>query len=359
MTLEEIIKYKIQLNGPLPFRDYMEMCLYYPGMGYYNSPCTRIGKNGDYYTVPYLSSLFGQLVARQLEEMWTLLGKKTFTVLEFGAGNGLLCRDILESAGKNEEFFENLTYCIIEKNPFFEQQQRSVLPGQVRWHKDISSIKKMEGCILSNELVDNFSIHQVVMRDQLMEVYVDYQDGKFIEILQPANPLLINYFNELDVVLPLGFRTEVNLEAISWLKDVSAILQKGYLITVDYGFPSAELYKDYRRTGNLVCYHRHRINFSPYLNIGLQDITTHVNFSALNHWGLKHGLCLAGYTNQAQFLLGLGIVNYIRSFPLLVSRDNFLKTWLLDLGKKMKILIQQKNTIQSFLSGLQFSERLS
>jgi SAM-dependent MidA family methyltransferase len=359
MSLEEIIKQKIRSAGALRFRDYMEMCLYYPGKGYYNSPGIKIGKQGDYYTSPVMTSLFGQLIARQLEEMWTLMGKGSFTVIEFGAGTGLLCHDILKSLSKNEDFFKELNYCIIEKNPFFEQQQKNILLGKVSWYKDLSDLTEVEGCILSNELVDNFSIHQVIMMEELMEVYVDHQDGKFKEILKLADPLLLNYFNELNVRLPSGFRTEVNLEAINWVKNIATILKKGYVITIDYGFPSFELYKEYRREGNLVCYYKHQVNLSPYHHIGQQDITTHINFSALNHWGLKHGLCLTGYTNQAQFLLGLGMAEYIRSCPPPTITPYFLKTLLLDLGKKMKILIQQKNTVRSFLSGLRFSEPLA
>ena len=358
MSLEEIIKQKIQATGALRFRDYMEMCLYYPDLGYYNSRGTKIGRDGDYYTTPFLSSVFGQLIVRQLEEMWTVMGKGAFTVVEFGAGNGLLCRDILESASKNELFFKKLDYCIIEKNPFFEQQQRNILPGKVSWAKDIFEMEGMVGCILSNELVDNFSIHQVIMEKELMEVYVDVEGGKFKEILKPADPSLVNYFNELGITLQPGFRTEVNLEAINWIKRIASVLKKGYVITIDYGFPSAELYSDCRRSGNLVCYHRHQVNFSPYVHIGTQDITTHINFSALHHWGVKNGLFLSGYTSQAQFLLGLGMSDCFRSEARPSSHINFLKTWLLELGKKMKILIQQKNTGGSGLSGLQFSERL-
>jgi len=358
MSLEEIIKQKIQATGAMRFRDYMEMCLYYPGLGYYHSPVTTIGKDGDYYTTPYLSSVFGQLIARQLEEMWTVMGKSSFTVVEFGAGNGLLCRDILESAKKNSEFFKKLNYCIIEKNPFFEQQQRNILPANVSWARDIFEMKGMAGCILSNELVDNFSIHQVIMQNELMEVFVDVENGCFKEILKPAHPSLVNYFNELNITLPPGFRTEVNLEAVDWIKSIASVLKKGYVITIDYGYPSTELYSDYRRTGNLVCYHRHQVNFSPYVYIGMQDITTHINFSALHHWGLKNGLCLSGYTNQAQFLLGLGMSDCFRSVSPTSCHPGFLKSWLLGLGKKMKILIQQKNTAHRGLSGLLFSERL-
>ena len=150
MLLREIIVDKIKKEGPVSFRDFMEMALYYPGSGYYVNEHEPVGNSGDYYTSPYITSAFGALVAKQLEEMWELLGKKKFTVVEYGAGNGCLCRDIIQHLKKNEAFYSNLRYCIIEKSPFMKQKQKAGAEGKVQWFNNICDIPALEGCILSN-----------------------------------------------------------------------------------------------------------------------------------------------------------------------------------------------------------------
>jgi SAM-dependent MidA family methyltransferase len=158
------------------------------------------------------------------------------------------------------------------------------LSEKVSWHDSIRDIPGFSGCILSNELLDNFSVHQAVMEDELMEVFVDYKNG-FVEMLQPAKKELSDYLAELNVVLPKGFRTEINLEATEWIREIATFLEEGYVITIDYGNASSELYSKSKRCGTLLCYHNHSINDSAYTDIGEQDITSHVNFSALCHWG--------------------------------------------------------------------------
>src|SRR5678815_2298613 len=283
------------------------MALYYPGLGYYTSAPDKIGKHGDYYTSPYLTNVFGNVVAKQLEEMWILTGKKDFTIVEYGAGMGSLCNDIL----------------------------------------------------------DNFSVHKVIMKENdLKEIFVDYDNG-FIEVLQPAHEDLKEYFTALAIELPNDFCAEVNLEAIEWIKRISSSLEKGFVLTIDYGYPSSELYQSYHKLGTIVCYNKHTVNDLPYNNIGLQDITAHVNFSALKFWGAKHGLENCGFTNQSQFLLGLGLTEHLRKLEE-KEKDNFevrkklmlLHTLLMSMGKKFKVLIQQKGLNNPFLSGLQFCQPL-
>ena len=213
MELEDIIIGKIQKEGPVSFHDFMEMCLYYPESGYYTSAQEQVGEAGDFLTSPYFTSLFGQLIARQLEEMWEIMGRNPFTVLEYGAGPGTLCRDILGALKKNEPLYRDLRYCIIEKSASMQRRERNMLHEKVSWYQGIEEIPDMTGCILSNELIDNFAVHQVVQEGELMEVFVDYQDG-FTELLRPASDTLKSYLDQLGVNLPDGFRTEINLEAV-------------------------------------------------------------------------------------------------------------------------------------------------
>jgi SAM-dependent MidA family methyltransferase len=194
----------------------MDMALYYPGLGYYDSDEDCIGKNGDFVTSPIVSSLFGEMIAMQLEEMWVMLGKKDFTVAEYGAGTGLLCHDIIHQAQKNPEFYNHLHYCVIEKSNSMREKQKKILPRKINWVDQVADIPPFSGCVLSNEVIDNFPVHQVVMEDQLMEVYVNY-NGQFSESLQPAAPELINYLDELGIGLPRGYRAEINLAAIQWI----------------------------------------------------------------------------------------------------------------------------------------------
>src|SRR5579872_2886921 len=153
MSLSEIIIDRIREEGPISFRDFMEMALYHPGQGYYTSNRDKIGKSGDFYTSPYLTSLFGEMVAGQMEEMWRLLDHPPFTIVEQGAGTGLLCRDILHRLGANKEMYDHLNYLIIEKS-----RPKQALPPKVSWHESLSDIPPVTGCIFSNELVDNFSV---------------------------------------------------------------------------------------------------------------------------------------------------------------------------------------------------------
>lgn len=360
MSLSDIIIQRIHQEGPISFRDFMEMALYYPEMGYYCSFLSKIGADGDYYTSPNLSDAFGAMIGRQIEEMWQNLDQKPIKIVEYGAGTGLLCHDILDYfKDNNPRLYDVLSYCIIEKSPGMRQREKMYLKDKVNWYSSIREIGEIYGCVLSNEVLDNFSVHQVVMKDQLMEVFVDYKGG-FIELLKPANKELIDYFSFLNVKLTRGFRTEVNLETRSWIQEISQTLSKGYVITIDYGDISSELYRKHRSFGTLLCYYKHHKNDNPYQFIGEQDITSHINFSALINWGNLYGLHCCGMTNQASFLLSLGIKDY-QNKNLPMTNDNVTKAiqeaninyrLLMDMGLKFKVLIQQKNIPKHKLTGL-------
>lgn len=366
MSLSEIVIGRIRQEGPLSFHDFMEMALYYPGEGYYTSARDKLGEAGDFYTSPYLTALFGGMLAGQLEEMWQKLGCEPFTIVEYGAGTGLLCRDILHRLSANQELYDHLQYYIIEKSDFMREKERRLLPDKVRWINSVDEIASVTGCILSNELLDNFSVHQVLMLDELMEVFVGYENGEFSEELRPASEALKNYLSQLGVTLPRGYRTEINLEATEWIGRISAALKKGFVLTIDYGYPSSVLYS--KKEGTLMCYHEHRTNHNPYNFIGEQDITSHVNFSALDYWGHINGLACCGYTTQTHFLQGLGITSQLQKMEAAelpdvdaAARQQRLwqmRTLLLDMGRKFKVLIQCKGIGKTYLSGMQFAQGL-
>ncbi len=361
-SLTTLLEQRIMKEGPISFRDFMEWCLYYPGLGYYNAAEARIGKSGDYYTSPYVHSVFGTLIAKQLVEMWECMGRVPFTIVEYGAGTGLLCHDILHHLQQHSALYNELTYAIIEKSAAMRNRQKSIVGHKAIWVDDIGELAPVSGCVLSNELLDNFAVHQVVMQDELMEVMVDFDGHRFIEKLVPASSPIKNYFTDQAIQLAPGYRTEVNLQALEWMKSIGHALEKGFVLTIDYGFPALELYNSKRSTGNLMCYFQHTINENPYQHIGSQDITVHVNFSALKSQGEKHGIQLTGFTSQAHFLHGLGIVDEIRKLELAGKADPvntrknafIVQSLLMNLGTKIRVLIQHKGILRPQLSGLRF-----
>ncbi len=352
-AVENIIK-TIRDKGSLSFRDFMDMALYDKHNGYYTSGRNNIGKHGDYYTSPCLTSLFGAVLGKQIEEMWENSGSGKFTIVEYGAGDCRLCRDILEYLKHNKKLYGQLSYVIIEKNPGANE-----LPEKVTRIEDIKNISGFIGCILSNELLDNFPVHRICMQDELMEVFVGYEDG-FSEYLVPACSELRDYFSKWNIELPKGYHTEINLDAHNWIREAANALDKGYMITIDYGHQAETLYNRSRSAGTLMCYSKHQLSKDPYSEIGKRDITSHVNFSALCEWGAEYGLETCGLVNQANFLLALGFKKLfidmhsgsenIASLALHQSRLNQLL--LLEMGNIFKVLIQKKGIVSPYLTGI-------
>lgn len=360
MELSECIAEKIRRDGPVSFRDFMESCLYDSESGFYTSRCKTIGKDGDFYTSPTLTPVFGMVLGKQLEEMWELMGCLPFTIVEYGAGTGHLCRDITTYLENNEKMYAGLRYCIIEKSRHMLEQATKQLTGKTEQYNSISEIQEINGCVLSNELVDNFAVHRVVMEQELMEVFVDYKNG-FVEQLCPAEPELKAYLSELDIKLPAGYATEINLEALKWISEVASALKSGFVLTIDYGHKSPGMYKTSRSQGTLLCYHKHSVNDSFYEHIGEQDITSHVNFSALSLWGAKNGLREIGFIDQGRFLTALGfreqLLKALSGEPDTVlaaqKATSLSHTLLMDMGRKYKVLIQEKDVeCSKILSGL-------
>ncbi|MEO6135605.1 MAG: SAM-dependent methyltransferase, partial [Ginsengibacter sp.] len=199
----------------------------------------------------------------------------------------------------------------------------------------------------------------VEMHESLKEIFVNFNNG-FTEELRPASQELQNYFEEQNIVLPKGYRTEINLEALEWLNDISVHLASGYVITIDYGYTASEYYSAKRNLGTLACYYQHTVTGNLYENIGKQDITAHVNFSALAIWGKKYGLDFTGYCNQNYFLRSLGLASFLRKVELENVADKGkliqINKLLFDMGDKFKVLIQQKGIATKLLTGMQFSQ---
>lgn len=318
-----IEKISTALNQRITFAEYMDLVLYHPEQGYYTTGAVNIGSEGDFFTSPHLANDFGELLAEQFAEMWDILGRTTpFTLVEMGAGQGLLAADVLSYLQRRHpDCFEALEYIIVEKAAgLIAQQQRLLNPLKfpVRW-LSLEEITEnlIRGCFFSNELVDALPVHQVVVKDkQLREVYVTISNTtnneiKFVEVTDmPSTPQLNEYFDFVGIDLstyPNGYRTEVNLAALDWLKTVANRLQQGFLLTIDYGYPATRYYQPARHQGTLQCYLQHQHHDNPYLYVGHQDITAHVDFTALERQGELSGLCNVGFTQQGLFLMALGL----------------------------------------------------
>lgn len=370
--LKSFIVSQIRAEGPVTFARFMEWCLYHSDYGYYGSGNVKIGKEGDYYTGPCVHPLFGGMVAKQLCQMGELLGNNTFTVLEIGGGRGYLCADILAWIKKYEPvFYRRLDYCLVERSPSFlaEQQDRlkeEVAQGKVRWLSNIalsSEMYPLTGCILSNELVDAFPVHRVICEgNQLREIYVDEVEGQFVERHgHLSDPRLGSYFADVDVSLVDDQTVEVNLQALMWLEKMASCLNRGFLLTIDYGDQAAMLYDSWRRQGTLRCYYHHQLSASPYDNVGRQDITAHVDFTALIRKGEERGLAFTGLVPQYRFLLAMGLVEEMAEASIGMDPMESLQFRLSlkrlieperGMGEIFKVLIQHKGVETPALRGL-------
>lgn len=304
----------------ITFAEYMELVLYHPRHGYYASNSERIGKSGDFLTSPHLASDFGEMLAVQLHQLWQILGSpQEFKLIEMGAGQGLLALQILDySQREYPSFFKAIDYIIIEKSPAMIAIQQSRLTfSTVRWCQwsEIND-SSIVGCFLSNELIDALPVHQVICaEDRLQEIYVTTgdDDRAFIETIDYLSTDLLETYWQLNDISFLngkyaeGYRTEVNLAALEWLKFISKKLQRGYILSIDYGYTADRYYNPMRSQGTLQCYYQHAHHNDPYINIGNQDLTAHVDFTALQQQGELLGLHTVGFTQQGIFLMALGL----------------------------------------------------
>ncbi|GAB4350843.1 MAG: SAM-dependent methyltransferase [Cyanophyceae cyanobacterium] len=324
----------------ITFADYMAIALYDPAAGYYATRAARgIGPGGDFVTSPHMGPDFGELIAEQLVDFWQRLGRPDpFDLVEMGAGQGLLAADILAHLrDRHPVCYGTVRYSIIEKAAaaIAAQRQRLLPWGEkITWTTwDDIPTKSIRGCCFSNELVDAFPVHRLQWDgDQWQEIYVTLAPAgsptPLSEVLgPPSRDRLVTYFDlvGIDVTkLPKGYVTEVNLTALDWLEVVGDRLDRGYLLTVDYGYDAGRYYQPAREGGTLRCYSRHAHHGDPYAYIGYQDITAHVDFTALERWGDRAGLRPLGRTPQALFLMALGLgdrLNALAHSPDPLNRD--------------------------------------
>ena len=359
-------------SGPIPFARFMELALYHPQFGYYmrssDPVAERIGWKGDFYTSSDVHPILGQALAKQAEQMDRLLGQPNpFTLVEMGPGKGLLARHVLSAIQRDyRSLFHRLRYVLIERSPAMREAQRINLapwldrPELVTWVDDLARIAphSLTGLCLSNELVDSFPVHRIqVTAHGIEELCVDYRDGRFVECLKPlSSDRLVSHLRHIGSDWAEGYRTEINLHAVDWMTHVAQRLNRGFVLTIDYGHTAQDLYRADRKRGTFLCYRHHAVHEDPFLHVGEQDMTAHVDFSSLATVGEEQGLRTTGFTNQMSFLMGLGIEQMLAG----LDQDGQEFTTAIQLlrpngmGTTFKVLVQHKAVPNPELDGLQY-----
>ena len=317
------IQAEIAASGPLTFARFMAIALYDPDRGYYRGAPDRPSRSGDFLTAPELHPIFGAALARQVAEVWERLGRPDpFVLREYGAGSGTLATTIVEGLlADGSALAGSLAYEPVEVNPFRLAEVAERVGGLVR-SPEPDEQGRISGVVLANEFLDALPVHRVTRRDgRLAELFVDWDDaeGRFVERPgEPSSPALGARLAEDGVQLVEDQVGEICLEVEPWLDEVSGLLERGLVLVIDYGHPAAILYDPARAGGSLRAYAGQRAHADPFIAIGRQDLTAHVDLTALEALGRARGLEVLGEVSQAELLIGCGLevlVDRIRSNP--------------------------------------------
>ncbi len=374
--LRQRISEEIRRCGPIPFSRYMEMCLYEPELGYYQRPEEKFGKDGDFYTSSDVHAVFGRLLAMQFEEMWRVMGSpQPFEIVELGPGRGLFARDVLDwLAAHYPAFYGAVRYSLVEVSTTLriklgERLAEHVSRGKAQVRASLDFVLENPSIVFCNEFFDALPV-QLVTPEGEVRVEIREEIGsepRFNEVIVPASSAALQYLDRFSVLPEAGERLEAGLAAQHRIKDIAAAMQSGFLVVIDYGYLREEQLRG-RHRGSLVCSRRHTLSESPYDLPGEQDITSHVNFTALQ---AAAGMHLRGLVTQAQFLLGIGEADEFAS----VFQHATLPQERAKMGLQLKHLIAPEGMGETFqvmvlekglsgveakqLSGLRFYRELS
>ncbi len=356
---------QITNHGPVTFKWFMQQALYHPEFGYYGGGRARIGRRGDYYTSVSVGKIFGELMAKQFEEIWLRMNTPvSFTIVEEGAHHGQFAQDVLAWCQRfSPDLFSRLKYWIVEPNPRLQQEQQATLStwprNKIRWSQSLDAFEagSLCGVHFSNELLDSFPVHLVTSAGgPWQENFVDLtKQGFRIVYGPPSNSQLRAQLEKMSAPCMNGecsYTTEINLAALRWVEDWSKVLGQGYILLADYGFPRDVYYSPERTQGTLTAYQDHRKSFNPLEAVGEADLTTHVDFTTLAERAEASGMQLAGYCDQHHFLVALGeeelieierslgeltpeVLHYIRSFKTLMHPSS--------MGMAFKFIAFEKN----------------
>src|SRR5271155_1708725 len=358
---------QIRARGPITFAKYMGACLYDPQHGCYTR--AEQSPRRDYFTSVDASPVFGRLLARQFHEMWVLLGRPAeFLLVEPGAATGNLAGQILDFTAESfPEFYGALQCVAVERSAARRAAAAPALaPHLAARHFAMLSDMPAEipcGCIFSNEFFDALPVHRLVREgNDLREIYVGAGTNGLCEQFGPlSTPALAEYLHEQGITLQEGQLAELNLQAGAWIAEMGSRLGRGFLLTIDYGHAAEELYDQRHMRGTLLAYEKHRASENFFRAPGEQDLTAHVNFTALQRDGSAAGLQRTGFTSQSNFLLALarhGDFADLQSPAMTEAQQTrarlLFKTLIYPegMGETFQILIQHKGVEQPRLSGL-------
>lgn len=336
-------------GGWISFERYMELALYAPGLGYYSAGARKLGAAGDFITAPEISPLFGHTLAQQVGG---ILGGGLGEVLEVGAGSGALAAALLEELERMGAL--PLRYLILELSADLRERSRDTLAARVpHLMERVAWLNRLppdfEGVVLGNEVLDAMPVRLVhATAERIEEIGVELAQGQFRFSPRPAAGELLQAATRLS--LPANYRTEIGLAAQGFMHSLGACLKKGVALFIDYGFAGAEYRHPQREEGTLMCHYRHRAHADPFFLPGLQDITAHVDFSAIAQAAVESGMQVAGYATQASFLVNCGITGFLsrvapadaqRYLPLSNQANRLLSP--AEMGELFKVIALARN----------------
>jgi SAM-dependent MidA family methyltransferase len=323
---------EIERNGPITFARFMDLALYDPDGGYYRAEAARPGREGDFLTAPEAHPIFGTALSRAVADAWDRFGRPDpFVLREYGAGTGTLVVAILDGLAKERPDLGT----VIRYEPIeVERRRLDTMAARLeaaghgaRLVVSASPDTPVDGFVLANEVLDALPTHRVVQRaGGLREVMVGSRDGELVDVeADPSTPALERRLADEGVTLADGQRAEICLAVDGWIAATAAGVRRGVLLLIDYGYPATELYDPVRRRdGTLRAYLRHRVHDEPYLHVGRQDLTAHVDVTAVERAAESAGLTHLGTTTQAEFLVGLGtedLLHAIQADPATTMED--------------------------------------
>ena len=350
--LEHRIRDEIEAHGGwISFERFMEMALYEPGLGYYSAGATKLGRDGDFVTAPEISPLFSRCLAGQCAEILQQLGSGS--ILELGAGSGIMAADLLLELAAQERLPES--YFILEVSADLRERQRETLQSRapdllprVQWLDRLP--EKLRGVILANEVLDALPVQRFSIRGaQVNAIGVTWQLGAldWSEVRADAHleAAVRALENEIGEPLPDGYRSEINLRLEPWMRGIAGAIEAGAAFFIDYGLPRRQYYRSERHEGTLLCHYRHRFHDDALFAVGVQDIGAWVDFTAVAEAASTAGLRVAGFATQAHFLIGCGIEHHLANLPeqpiaerVQIARQAMVLTLPGEMGERFKVI---------------------
>lgn len=350
-------------GGSIPFARFMELALYAPGLGYYAAGLRKFGAGGDFVTAPELGSLFARCLARPCQSILAESGSSD--ILEAGAGSGVLAGDLLLELESLNSL--PMHYFILELSAELKTRQAETLRRKaphlvhrVHWLDTLPA--SFSGILLANELLDAMPVERFkITENGVHQLRVAWENDRFTWREIPADSAIRTRLDPFS--LPPSYTSEINLQAEAWIRSVADILKQGALLLIDYGFPRAEYYHSQRTQGTLMCHYRHRAHDDPLMFVGLQDITAHVDFTAIAEAAVETGLSLLGYTSQAAFVIGCGLEQLVAGSDPEKTRDHLELTQQIkkltlphEMGELYKVMALGRG-VKELLPGFSLQDR--